>query len=67
MNFKQLIKQQGYTEARLAVKLNCSRNTVCNWCSGRRTPSIENIKAISIFLNVDISEVVGSLLEREGK
>lgn len=65
MNFKGLIEQQGYSEARLAAKLNYSRNTVCNWCAGRRTPAIKVIKEISGILNIDIGTIVESLLEKE--
>lgn len=64
MNFKELLKTRNITEAKLAELLHFSRNTVSNWCLGKRTPSIEVIKKIATCLNVTITEVVESLLER---
>lgn len=46
---QELRKQRGMTQEELATALYVSRTAVSKWESGRGYPSIDSLKAISVF------------------
>ena len=51
---KEARKNSGLSQEQLAEKLCVSRQAVTKWETGRGLPDVENIKAISLLLNVSI-------------
>lgn len=51
---KEARKNAGLSQEQLAEKLCVSRQAVTKWETGRGLPDVENIKAISLLLNVSI-------------
>lgn len=58
MNFKELLKVNDMTCARLARKLGVSRSLVSLWASGKSKPSLKIIPQLAEILSVSIAEVV---------
>lgn len=48
---KSLRQKYGYTQEQLAEKLLVSRQAIAKWESDRGVPDVENLKAISTFLD----------------
>ena len=57
---QELRKQKGLTQEELAQALFVSRTAVSKWESGRGYPSIESLKAISIFFKVTVDELLSN-------
>ena len=57
---QELRKQKGLTQEELAEILFVSRTAVSKWESGRGTPSIESLKAISKFFAVTLDDLLSS-------
>lgn len=57
---QELRKQKGLTQEELAQVLFVSRTAVSKWESGRGYPSIESLKAISIFFKVTVDELLSN-------
>lgn len=55
-----LRKQKGLTQEELAGHLYVSRTAVSKWESGRGTPNIESLKAISAFFSVSLDDLLSS-------
>jgi len=53
-----LRKQKGLTQEELAGHLYVSRTAVSKWESGRGTPNIESLKAISAFFSVSLDDLL---------
>lgn len=69
---QELRKQRGMTQEELATALYVSRTAVSKWESGRGYPSIDSLKAISVFFGVSLdqllsSEAVLTLAEEDSK
>lgn len=69
---QELRKNKGLTQEELAQILFVSRTAVSKWESGRGVPSIESLKAISIFFSVSLDDLLSSdqllfLAEKEQK
>ncbi|MFR1566480.1 MAG: helix-turn-helix transcriptional regulator [Christensenellales bacterium] len=58
MNFKELLKSNDMTCARLARKLGVSRSLVGFWASGKCKPSLTQIPKLADILSVGIDELV---------
>lgn len=58
-NLKNLRIQHGYTQKKLADKLDVSQNAVYNWENGKREPGIETIEKIADALDVTVFEILG--------
>lgn len=52
---RNLRKAQGYTQEKLSLELNVSRQTISNWERGSSIPDIENLKLLSKFYEVPVS------------
>lgn len=55
---QKLRKQRGLTQEELAKQLYVSRTAVSKWESGRGTPGIESLKAISAFFGVPVDDLL---------
>lgn len=58
MKFERLIVQQGYNPATFFKYADIDRQVIYNYRSGKRTPSLENIKKIAKALNVSTDTVI---------
>lgn len=56
---QKLRTDKNLTQEELAEKLYVSRTAISKWESGRGYPSIESLKAIAVFFNVTIDELIG--------
>ena len=56
----ELRKQKGLTQDQLAAALFVSRTAISKWESGRGYPSIDSLKAISVYFQVTIDELLSS-------
>lgn len=54
-----LRKKKGLSQVELAEKLNCSRQAVSRWETGAVIPTIENLDALRIILDVSWNELLG--------
>lgn len=69
---QQLRKDKGITQEELAEALYVSRTAVSKWESGRGYPSIDSLKAISVYFSVTIDDLLSSekllsIAEKENK
>lgn len=58
-NLKAALEKRGLSQADLARKLDVTRTTVSNWCSGQRTPTLANMQAIAKALDMTMGEILG--------
>ena len=57
---QELRKQKGLTQEELAEQLYVSRTAISKWESGRGTPNIDSLKAISKFFSVTLDDLLSS-------
>lgn len=55
---QELRKSRGLTQEQLAQKIYVSRTAISKWESGRGTPSIDSLKALSAFFAVSVDELL---------
>lgn len=60
---KDLIKDNHISKYKLSKILNCSKQTVCNWCDGITEPNLNYIRQIAIYFNISSDYLLG--LENE--
>lgn len=58
-NLRIALRKRGMSQSELARRLEVTRTTVSNWCSGQRTPSLANMRAIARALDMSIAEILG--------
>lgn len=63
-NIKNLRKNKGFTQEELANKLNVVRQTVSKWEKGYSVPDAEMLKKIAEILETDVSQLLGSSIEK---
>jgi putative transcriptional regulator len=51
---KIVLAEKGITSKALGEALGVNKDTVSSWCVQRKQPSLENLFAISDFLEVDV-------------
>lgn len=54
-----LIKESNITKYRLAKDLQCSKQSVCNWCDGISEPKITYIREIANYFSVSADYLLG--------
>ncbi len=59
VNFKNLLKSNGYSHDRFAKIIGTTQQTVSRWASGENTPDIETIAKIAIILGEDLNTLCG--------
>ena len=61
-----LIKENRTTKYRLAKDLQCSKQTVCNWCDGFSEPTLGYLRALATYFDVTADYLIG-LEDETGK
>lgn len=64
-NIKNLRKNKGFTQEELANRLNVVRQTVSKWEKGHSVPDAEMLKKIAETLETDVSQLLGSQIEKD--
>ncbi len=59
-NIYALRKEKGFSQEKLAEKVNVTRQTISNWESGETSPNPEQLILLSGALNKSIDELVGN-------
>lgn len=54
----ELRKKNGFSQEQLGEKINVTRQTISNWELGETSPNPEQLKLLSISLNVSIDELL---------
>lgn len=57
---KDLRKQKGYTQKRLAEVLNVSETTISKYESNTATPPFETVRAIAAWFNISLDSLSGN-------
>ncbi len=55
-----LRKQRSLTQEELATALYVSRTAISKWESGRGTPNLDSLKAIAVFFDVSVDDLLSS-------
>lgn len=55
---KKVLKQQGRTQAWLAVQLDVTKSTMSSWCNHHSEPNLTYIYKASDILNVQLKELL---------
>ena len=58
VNLHRIMDKRGITPKDIKEFLNLSIQTVYNWCNGLNMPTIDNLYALSQFLQVSIDEII---------
>ncbi len=56
---KELMKEQGLNQVRLAEKIGVKQNTISSWLNGKKEPCIYSLWLLADYFNVDIDFLVG--------
>ena len=59
-NIYNLRKEKGFSQEKLAEKINVTRQTISNWELGETSPNPEQLILLSESLNKSIDELVGN-------
>ena len=57
---KAALAEHGRTNKWLAEKLEKNETTISRWCTNEVQPSIDNLVAIAILLEIDVRELINS-------
>lgn len=56
---RELMKEHGLNQVRLAEKVGLKQNTISAWLRGRKEPCIASLWLLTDFFDVDIDYLVG--------
>ena len=56
---KELMKEQGLNQVRLAEKIGVKQNTISAWLSGKKEPCILSLWLLADYFEVEIDYLVG--------
>lgn len=59
IRLKRLIEDNHITMYRLAKDLNCSKQSVINWCTGHSEPKIAYLRMLSEYFDVTSDYLIG--------
>ncbi len=62
----QLLKENKTTKYRLAKDLQCSKQSVCNWCDGFSEPKINYLRKLACYFDTTSDYLLG-LEDETGK
>ncbi len=65
MTFDELLKSKRYNRSTMAKALGLAKSTVFYWAKKRSSPSPEQVKRMSEFLECSTDEVINSLLSEK--
>lgn len=57
MGLKELIKSKGFKQKYIADKIGVSEVTLSNWVKEKTLPSEENLKKLSVLLEVPLEQL----------
>ena len=58
-NISKIRKELGYTQEKVAEKLNIAKNTLSQWENGKRKPDYEILIKLADFFNCSIDYLIG--------
>lgn len=58
IGLKQLRKAKGYSQQKVALDLNISREALSYYENGKRNPDIQTLKLMSYYFNVSIDYLI---------
>ena len=64
-NIRKLREENGMTQQQMAEQLYVSRQTVCRWENGSRTPDLDMAERIAEIFHVSVDELI-SAEEKQG-
>lgn len=56
---KELMKEQGLNQVKLAQKIGVKQNTISSWLLNKKEPSITSLWLLADYFNVEIDYLVG--------
>ena len=56
---KELMKEQGLNQVKLAEKVGLKQNTISAWLLKKKEPSITSLWLLADYFNVDIDFLIG--------
>lgn len=59
MRLKELRKQKGLSQLRLATELNTTQNTISRYETGEREPGIDELIKLADYFNVSVDYLLG--------
>ena len=59
MRLKEIRKAKKISQVKLAMDLSMSQNTISRYETGKREPSIEELKRIADYFNVSVDYLLG--------
>ena len=59
MRLKELRKQKGISQLKLAMELNTNQNTISRYETGEREPGIKELIRIADYFNVSVDYLLG--------
>ena len=54
---------QGFSQLEIATKINCSKQAISQYETGRRTPSLETMQKLAKALEVDLQTIVNCFVK----
>ena len=61
MTLKELIKEKGYTQERLAEEIGCTQSAIANWCNGFCGMKLTNLWKIAEALGVTMDDIYNAI------
>lgn len=59
MRLKELRKEKGISQLKLAMELNTNQNTISRYETGEREPGINELISIADYFNVSVDYLLG--------
>lgn len=56
---RELLKNEGLTQSKLADGIGVNQSTVCNWLNRKKEPSIESLWKLADFFDVSVDYLIG--------
>lgn len=56
---KELMKENGLNQVRLAEKVGIKQNTISSWLNGKKEPSITSLWLLADYFDVDVDYLIG--------
>lgn len=64
MTLFELISKSNLTQTELAKLVGVRQQTVSKWCKKKSTPTLLMMKKLATILQVDVTTVINSILEK---
>lgn len=58
---RELMKEEGLNQVRLADKIGVKQNTISAWLLGKKEPSITSLWLLADYFNVSVDYLIGRL------